>query len=334
MSDDSSVTAHVVEGSSFTYRQGKPTALPVESAPAAGTAVSDDARSGHISIASRVTAKTAPSPLINQNLHPEGSRKTRKKSKKIRALSTSSAKSGIASALAKGGIHLASPTNGDHLMSSAQSSHSKSGPTNRSPFLVRGNGADDASVAHADGDEDAYDDDDDDDDDDTDSDGDGHLPVTGFAVASNKRQADFRGMFSSVDEGDYLIEGEHTDTKWDLAHVCRQTMAVRCRRIFWYKGGYLCPRITCASMPTSSDGSPMSACPAQSPRDADAPQVVVAFTDIKQIEKKTTALVIPNAIGVSTATAKVSRALPRKSMLKKGSTPLHRSSPATQPTTS
>lgn len=36
-------------------------------------------------------------------------------------------------------------------------------------------------------------------------------------------------------------------------------------------------------------------------------QVVVAFTDIRNIEKKMTALVIPNAIGVSTATAKVSQ---------------------------
>jgi hypothetical protein len=34
------------------------------------------------------------------------------------------------------------------------------------------------------------------------------LPVTGFAVASNRRNADFHAMFPSVDEGDYLIEGE------------------------------------------------------------------------------------------------------------------------------
>jgi len=33
---------------------------------------------------------------------------------------------------------------------------------------------------------------------------------------------------------------------------------------------------------------------------------VVSFTDIKQIEKKMTALVIPNAISVSTADTKVS----------------------------
>ena len=35
-------------------------------------------------------------------------------------------------------------------------------------------------------------------------------------------------------------------------------------------------------------------------------QVVIAFTDIKTIEKKMTALVIPNAIGIYTHDAKVS----------------------------
>ena len=34
------------------------------------------------------------------------------------------------------------------------------------------------------------------------------VPVTGFAVASNKRNAEFHEMFQSVPEGDYLIEGE------------------------------------------------------------------------------------------------------------------------------
>jgi hypothetical protein len=34
------------------------------------------------------------------------------------------------------------------------------------------------------------------------------IPVTGFAVASNKRNADFHELFPSVPEGDYLIEGD------------------------------------------------------------------------------------------------------------------------------
>lgn len=33
------------------------------------------------------------------------------------------------------------------------------------------------------------------------------IPVTGFAVASNKRNADFHELFPTVPEGDYLIEG-------------------------------------------------------------------------------------------------------------------------------
>ena len=46
---------------------------------------------------------------------------------------------------------------------------------------------------------------------DTDSDVyDDDLEVTGFAVASNRRNADFHALFPRVDEGDYLIEGAST----------------------------------------------------------------------------------------------------------------------------
>ena len=34
------------------------------------------------------------------------------------------------------------------------------------------------------------------------------MPVTGFAVASSKRNADFHELFPDIPEGDYLIEGE------------------------------------------------------------------------------------------------------------------------------
>lgn len=34
------------------------------------------------------------------------------------------------------------------------------------------------------------------------------LPVTGFAVASNKRNQEFHALFGRIDEGDYLIEGK------------------------------------------------------------------------------------------------------------------------------
>jgi hypothetical protein len=36
---------------------------------------------------------------------------------------------------------------------------------------------------------------------------DSDIPVTGFAVASNKRNVDFHELFRSTPESDYLIEG-------------------------------------------------------------------------------------------------------------------------------
>lgn len=45
-------------------------------------------------------------------------------------------------------------------------------------------------------------------DDETDLDLEDNFPVTGFAVASNKRNADFHELFPNIPEGDYLIEGE------------------------------------------------------------------------------------------------------------------------------
>jgi len=44
---------------------------------------------------------------------------------------------------------------------------------------------------------------------------DGDIPVTGFAVASNKRNADFHELFGTIPEGDYLIEG--VSHPWRLA---------------------------------------------------------------------------------------------------------------------
>lgn len=34
------------------------------------------------------------------------------------------------------------------------------------------------------------------------------MPVTGFAVASSKRNMEFHELFHDIDEGDYLIEGQ------------------------------------------------------------------------------------------------------------------------------
>lgn len=40
------------------------------------------------------------------------------------------------------------------------------------------------------------------------------IPITGFAVASSKRNTDFHELFPSIPEGDYLIEGENTSFLW------------------------------------------------------------------------------------------------------------------------
>jgi hypothetical protein len=62
-------------------------------------------------------------------------------------------------------------------------------------------------VSSVDGHDDEVDDDDSEDDDLLAGLNDGDMPVTGFAVASNKRNADFHELFKTIPEGDYLIEG-------------------------------------------------------------------------------------------------------------------------------
>lgn len=180
-----------------------------------------DGRSG--SIVSRIAGRPGSPATAHAILEPSKSRRSsisrkekkkekRSKKKKERSKSTSSGISGhhsIAAALAKSGLHIASPTDAD-LPASAQTASSRSKSSNRSPWLVRGKdtGDDDSFVQGEDDGVYMDDDDIDDEEDDTDSDLDEHLPVTGFAVASNRRQAEFHAQFPSVDEGDYLIEGE------------------------------------------------------------------------------------------------------------------------------
>lgn len=53
------------------------------------------------------------------------------------------------------------------------------------------------------------------------------IPVTGFAVASNRRNADFHELFPNIPEGDYLIEGEAYLYREALNSECTtQIMAV------------------------------------------------------------------------------------------------------------
>jgi hypothetical protein len=133
-----------------------------------------------------------------------------KKSKKSRRMSASS-KNGIAAALAKGGLALAhghthtpdgEPILGVGSMKSAPSSRRGS---RRNPYLKSSHRPD----GDAGSDALEFDDDEEDEDEDDHSEYETGLPVTGFAVASNRRNAEFHSMFPSVDEGDYLIEGEY-----------------------------------------------------------------------------------------------------------------------------
>ena len=139
---------------------------------------------------------SASSISPTDSLHP-AARSTRKS----RTRSTSSGKSGEGiAALARGGIQLANAPHGEELISPAVTSprdpSAKGEPKGRSPFLVSSG---DASVLE-DGSEM--------DDDDYGSDVGDELSVSGFAVASARRNTDFHAQFPNVDEGDLLIEGE------------------------------------------------------------------------------------------------------------------------------
>jgi hypothetical protein len=108
-----------------------------------------------------------------------------------------------------------SPALSGHRAAASQSSIDSSG-LQLSPQGIRSR-QDSLSVRHlehesgyvsSDGrDDDPMDDDDSEDDELLAELNDGDIPVTGFAVASNKRNADFHELFKTIPEGDYLIEG-------------------------------------------------------------------------------------------------------------------------------
>lgn len=125
---------------------------------------------------------------------------------------------------------------------------------------------DESDTSEESGSDDEDDDDDDDDDDDSRSVATRNsrfshadLPVHGFAVASNKRNIEFHALFPEIDEGDYLIDGEHVTRKsfeGPLFIAPPQITDVHCKRIFWFKAGFTFLNTTCLSMPTSLGGSP------------------------------------------------------------------------------
>lgn len=109
-------------------------------------------------------------------------------------LPASASTNGIAAALAKSGLQI---TGDDQVLKTSALANRAVSSAGRSPYLVRqdyesdeGYGSEDESDVLTD--DEALD----------------NLPVTGFAVASNRRNAEFHSLFPTVDEGDYLIEGE------------------------------------------------------------------------------------------------------------------------------
>ncbi|GJJ13421.1 hypothetical protein Clacol_007675 [Clathrus columnatus] len=101
----------------------------------------------------------------------------------------------------------------------------------------------------------------------------GVAPITGFAVASNKRTADFHALFPTVPEGDYLID--------DYGCALQREILIQGR--LYISENHLCFHANIFGWTTD---------------------LVIPVEDIIQIEKKMTAYVIPNAIQVSTYNAK------------------------------
>ncbi|WVF65961.1 hypothetical protein IAT40_000699 [Kwoniella sp. CBS 6097] len=218
-------------------------------------------------------------PLSPHALKPVDSRMSSasKKSRKSRRRSVNSGHSGIAAALAKGSLHIAGPVSDDLLKSVSGKKH-RSTSQKRSPFLTRGkdaaeNNEDEVNLNGNDYGDYDFDADDFDDDDDSDSDLGDDLPVTGFAVASNRRNADFHALFPTIDDGDYLIED----------YGCALSKDILVQGRLYVSENHICFHANIFGWVTD---------------------VVVAFADVRTIDKKMTALVIPNAIGVTTSNAK------------------------------
>ncbi|KZW00490.1 hypothetical protein EXIGLDRAFT_721264 [Exidia glandulosa HHB12029] len=95
------------------------------------------------------------------------------------------------------------------------------------------------------------------------------IPVTGFAVASSKRNADFHDLFPQVAEDDYLIE--------DYGCALQREILVQGR--IYISENHLCFHANIFGWVSNE---------------------IIPFSEIVVLEKKMTALIIPNAIQVTT----------------------------------
>lgn len=232
---------------------------------------------------------------VAERIHspPAAERPKKKKGRRSRRASTSSAISqgnSIAAALAKSGLQIAPPVDGG----SAQRAVS----AGRSPYLLSTQDYDsDDGYGSEDDSENLSEDD--------------HLPVTGFAVASNRRNAEFHGLFPTVDEGDYLIEGRLACLSALTAdYGCALAKDILVHGRLYVSENHICFHSNLFGWITD---------------------VVIPFAEVQTIEKKMTALVIPNAIGVMTSKEKVREASVTRAH---SSIPLPPLSPGTRPLTS
>ncbi|RDB29293.1 putative membrane protein C20F10.07 [Hypsizygus marmoreus] len=95
------------------------------------------------------------------------------------------------------------------------------------------------------------------------------IPVTGFAVASNKRNADFHELFPNVPEGDYLIE--------DYGCALQREILIQGR--LYISENHICFHANIFGWITD---------------------LSIPINEITHLEKKMTAFVIPNAIQITT----------------------------------
>ncbi|KAF9443274.1 hypothetical protein P691DRAFT_809200 [Macrolepiota fuliginosa MF-IS2] len=99
------------------------------------------------------------------------------------------------------------------------------------------------------------------------------IPVTGFAVASNKRNADFHELFPNIPEGDYLIE--------DYGCALQREILIQGR--LYISENHVCFHANIFGWITD---------------------LSIPMYEITHLEKRMTAFVIPNAIQITTRQAK------------------------------
>ncbi|OSD01214.1 hypothetical protein PYCCODRAFT_1370012 [Trametes coccinea BRFM310] len=99
------------------------------------------------------------------------------------------------------------------------------------------------------------------------------IPVTGFAVASNKRNQDFHELFPTVPEGDYLID--------DYGCALQREILIQGR--LYISENHVCFHANIFGWITD---------------------LSIPMSEVTSLEKRMTAFVIPNAIQLSTRTAK------------------------------